>query len=304
MINCLKIITDIKEVQKCAVALGNFDGLHIAHKQIITNCTEYAKKTGLKSCVLLFDIHPRTLFDNKIKLLTTLLEKLKALEKTGIDFVFIKSFDEKTMKMSAEEFFGFLTEDLKAKALFAGFDYTFAHKASGDSNTLLKLGKKHDIFVDISEQIIIDDVSVSSTFIRELVSSGKMQEAKKYLGEGYFVLGNVVKGKQNGTKMGIPTANISYPEDKLIPSDGVYTGVFKMNSKEYKSLINIGKNPTFDADKRTLEVHIPEFSGDIYGMEAEVIFDKKIRDEIKFESPKQLVEQINKDLQNLKQKGN
>ncbi len=300
----MKIITDAKQIKACAIALGNFDGLHIAHKQIITNCTEYAKKNGLKSCVLLFDIHPRTLFDNNIKLLTTISEKIKKLEETEVDYVFIKTFDEALMKMSACDFFCFLINDLKAEALFAGFNYTFGHKASGNSDTLIKLGEKHGIYVGIAKQIGIDGIPVSSTHIRELIKLGKTFDAYKFLGENYFVLGAVEKGKQNGTKMGIPTANISFSEDKLIPPDGVYKGIINIGSKEYKSLINIGKNPTFDAEKRTIEVHIPDFSGDIYDMEVMVLFEEKIRDEIKFESSKQLVEQIKRDLEILKQKGN
>ena len=112
----------------------------------------------------------------------------------------------------------------------------------------------------------------------------------------YFVSGIVEKGKQNGTKMGIPTANVSFPNDKLMPDDGVYTGIIEIENKQYKSLINIGKNPTFNAEKRTLEVHIPEFSKNIYEEEVKVLFDRKIRGEIKFESSSQLVKQIKEDL--------
>ena len=137
---------------------------------------------------------------------------------------------------------------------------------------------------------------VSSTRVREFISNGKTFEAQKYLGHMYFVMGKVEKGKQNGTKMGIPTANISFSKDKLIPPDGVYTGVFEIKDNKYKSLINIGKNPTFNAEERTIEVHIPNFSGELYGLEATVLFNKKIREEIKFSSPEQLVKQINKDL--------
>ncbi len=296
----MKVITDFEKIENCALALGNFDGVHTAHKEIIKKCKDYAKENSLLSGVLLFDVHPRTLFKKDLKLLTTTSEKYEMIEKLGVDFVVIKSFDESTMQMSPDEFFLFLTDKLKAKALFAGYDYTFGYKASGNSKTLIKMAEKLGVYVKILPQVSIDKEPVSSTKIRELITLGKTLEAQKYLGHMYFVSGKVEKGKQNGTKMGIPTANISFSKDKLMPSDGVYIGIFKIGEKKYKSLINVGKNPTFDAEKRTLEVHIPGFSGDIYQMDAQVFFDEKIRDEIKFNSPKQLVKQINEDLKFLK----
>ena len=296
----MEIITDFEKMQQCALALGNFDGVHTAHKEIIEKCRDYAKETGLLSGVLLFDIHPRTLFGEEIKLLTTISEKQEMIKIMGVDFAAVKEFGESTMKMSPDEFFSFLVNQLNAKALFAGFDYTFGYKASGNTQTLVKMAEKAEIYAEILPQVRIDNETVSSTKIRELISDGKTLEARKYLGHMYFVSGNVEKGKQNGTKMGIPTANISFSKDKIMPSDGVYTGILEIEKRKYKSLINVGKNPTFDADIRTLEVHIPGFSGDIYEMEAHVYFDKKIREEIKFTSPEQLVKQINEDLKCLK----
>lgn len=296
----MKVITDFKKMHQCALALGNFDGVHTAHKEIIEKCRDYAKENGILSGVLLFDVHPRTRFDKEVKLLTTTSEKLEMIKNMGVDFVAIKAFDESTMKMSPDEFFLLLTDKLNAKALFAGYDYTFGYKAAGNSKTLVKTAETAGIYTEILPQVSIDNEPVSSTKIRELIALGKTLEAQKFLGHMYFVSGKVEKGKQNGTKMGIPTANISFPKDKLMPSDGVYTGIFEIGKKKYKSLINVGKNPTFDADIRTLEVHILGFSGDIYEMDAQVYFDKKIREEIKFNSPEQLVKQINEDLKCLK----
>ena len=297
----MKIIRDVRELANCALALGNFDGVHIAHREIIEKCKLYADENNILSGVLLFENHTKTVLEGrKVKLLTPLAEKLKIIEQTGIDFVFIKPFDESTMQMSDEEFFSFLTREMKALALFAGFDYTFGYKASGNSKTLLELGKKAGIHIGIVERIDVMNEPVSSSLICELVRLGKTNEIEKYLKRPYSVSGIIEKGKQNGTKMGIPTANLGYDEDKLLPSDGVYIGEIVIDNKVYKSLINIGKNPTFDADKRTLEVHIPGFSGDIYEKEARVIFYKKIREEIKFNSPEELTQQIKKDLELLK----
>ncbi len=292
----MKTVTSFEEMKDCALALGNFDGLHIAHRRIIEECSCYARKNGLMCGVLLFDHHPKSFFNEDIKLLTTTDEKIQLLEEVGIDFVFIKTFDDETMHMSCSDFFSFLTDRLKAKALFAGYDYTFGYKALGNSKTLLKMCEEKGIYVEIISRIDIDAEAVSSTKIRELIISGKTLESQKYLGNMYSVVGVVEKGKQNGTKMGIPTANVSFSDDKLIPSDGVYTGIFEGLGESYKCLINVGKNPTFDAEKRTLEVHIPDFSGDLYDETVRVLFNRKIRQEVKFNSSDELVEQINRDL--------
>lgn len=297
----MKIIRNLSEVKPCSISLGNFDGVHIAHKEIIEKCRDYAKNNGILSCVLLFENHTETVLDNKnFKVLSPLSEKIKMIEELGIDFVFVKLFDDETMKMKKEEFFQFLTSEMKAEALFAGYDYTFGYKALGNSKDLLEMGNEHKVHVEIINEIDVLNKPISSTSIREMIIKGETKKVKKYLGRNYFVCGVVEKGKQNGTKMGFPTANLKYESDKLLPCDGVYSGEFIVNGKNYKSLINIGKNPTFDADKRTLEVHIPGFSENIYGAEVMVLFDEKIRDEIKFKSCEELTKQIKKDLEILK----
>lgn len=164
---------------------------------------------------------------------------------------------------------------------------------------LSELCERADIFVKISEKIELSGETVSSTLIRRLISDGKTDEAEKYLGHMYFVGGKVERGKQNGGKMGIPTANVGFSEHKLIPSDGVYSGFFELDGEKYRCIINVGKNPTFNAEERTLEVHIPGFDGDIYEKEVLVYFDRKIRNEIKFNSSGELAAQIKKDLKSL-----
>ena len=293
----MRVINSVEEDMNIAIALGNFDGIHLAHRQIIKNCVDYAKNNNLKSCVLLFDIHTDSLLKKReIKLITTLEEKKIILKNLGIDFLLVREFNEETMKMSGEEFLDFLKCNLRVKAIFAGYDYTFGHKAMWGASFLEKFGKENDIYTDIVSEIDVDKKPVSSTDIRELIKNGDMISAKRQLGECYFLMGRVVFGKQNGTKMGIPTANISYDSNKLLPKDGVYKGNIQIDEKNYKCLINIGKNPTFNAKTRTVEVHIPDFSDVIYEKNIIVSFEKRIRDEIKFSKVLDLVERINEDL--------
>lgn len=296
----MEIIENILKIPECALALGNFDGLHIAHIKIINSCIEYARKNNLKSGVMLFKNHTKTVCEKEpVMLLTNLEEKIKILEKTGVDFVFLKDFDESLMKLSPEEFYKYLVDDLNAKALFIGYDYKFGHKASGDTKKLLELGEKSNIFVSVCDRINIDNMTVSSSKIRELINSGKVDIAKKYLDRLYELSGVVVEGKQNGTKMGLPTANVEYSCDKLLPPDGVYKGITVIDGVEYKSLINVGKNPTFNAKIRTVESHIVDFSNDLYGKFVTLKFIKKIRDEKKFSSYEELQKQIKKDLKQI-----
>ena len=296
----MKIITNPSELSNCALALGNFDGVHIAHSKIISSCVSYARNNKLKSGVLLFENHTSSLLENiNMKLLTPLSEKLRLLEQLGVDFVFLKTFDNATMYMTPEKFFDYIKNELRANALFTGYNYRFGHKASGDSTLLSSLCNKNNMFCSVCEQIDIDNNPVSSTHIRKLIVAGNVADAQIYLNRYYSVDGKIVKGKQNGTKMGIPTANIEYNNDKLLPCDGVYIGYTTVEGLKYKSLINIGKNPTFNAQQRTVESHIPYFNKDIYGYHALFEFVRKIRDDMKFKNIDELIEQINKDIERI-----
>ena len=293
----MQIISDFTNIPGCAVALGNFDGLHIAHIKILKDCISYAKKRDIKSGVLLFENHTGTVTgDNDMKVLTPYKEKLALISGLNPDYVFVKTFDKDFMELSPEEFFDFIANTLNAKAVFAGFDYTFGYKAAGNAQILKALGKKKSIDINIIQEVDIDTVPVSSTLIRNMITEGKVDAAAKFLGRYYEISGNVVYGKQNGRKLGLPTANVEYDKDKLLPSDGVYAGYLTVGDSKYKCLINIGKNPTFNADIRTIEAHIADFCGDLYGKFVTIQFTKKIREEKKFNSPEELRLQIESDL--------
>ena len=282
----------------CALALGNFDGMHRAHMKIINSCAEYDK--NIPGGVLLFENHTKELTDSKdIRLLTCFEEKCAILADTGIDFVFAVDFTKELMQMSKEDFFEFLTVKLKAKALFAGFNYRFAYRASASSEDLKEMGKKHNIDVIIFSEMDYENSPISSTRIRELIEKGDMIKASELLGRYYRLPGEVVSGKRIGRKMGLPTANIAYPKKKLLPPDGVYSGYTAVCGTKYPSLINIGKNPTFSGKKRTVESHILNFNGDIYSKDVTVEFVSRIRDEKRFDSPDELKAQINKDIKSV-----
>ena len=298
----MEIIKDIIK-EKTVVALGNFDGLHMAHTEIITRTCAYSKKHGLLSCVLLFKTHTNTITaSTDTKLLTDEREKLHILQNMGVDLVYIQDFDSDFMHISPKEFVVFLKDKLNACAVSVGYDYRFGYKAEGDADMLMELSKKYGIDVLVCNEIKCGNDTVKSTKIRELLEDGKIEYANAMLGRNYFVMGEVVKGFQNGRKLGIPTANIKYDSCKLLPKTGVYKGITTVDGTAYISMVNIGNNPTFGADKITIESHILDFDGDIYGKTIKCEFIKRIRDEKKFGSIDELKNQLKKDKLTVKER--
>ena len=284
-----------------AVALGDFDGLHIAHTAIIKNGIEYARQNGLKSGVLLFNENTKSVLEGAdIKLITPNGEKIRLIDEMGADFVYIVNFDREFMKKTPEEFIELLMNDLKIRAVFAGFDYKFGKNASGDALTLKKLGEDNGFFVEILPEMKIDAKTLSSRHIRQLIEDGNVSGASKYLGRDFSVSGTVEKGFQNGRKLGFPTANVSYDDNMLLPKTGVYAGYTVVNNKKYKSVINIGNNPTFGAKKVTIESHIIDFEGDIYGETIRISFKKRLRGDIKFNGTDELKARIEQDTKTAK----
>ena len=284
------------DYDKTAVALGNFDGLHIAHMKIIRDCAEIAKTRGMKSGVLLFEENTKSVADNRqIELITTNEQKLELLGGEKLDFVYIRQFTKDFMKKSPEEFVRLLIKNLKAKIVCVGYDYRFGYMAEGDVNTLKELGKKYGFEVIVTDKVTINGETVSSTRIRELVREGHVDKAAEFLGRRYTISGEVVEGLKNGRKMGLPTANVDFDRHMTLPKEGVYAGITEIDGRRFKSVINVGKNLTFDAEKLTVESHILDFDEDIYGKYINILFAKRLRGVFKFGSIEELKAQINSD---------
>ncbi len=284
--------------EKTVIALGNFDGLHKAHMTIIDKCCEYARRNGLKSGVLLFNEHTLNIIKNKkVKVITQERQKLDILHKAGIDFVYIRDFDKEFMQLSAEEFANMLVNTLNVSAVCVGYDYRFGYKAQGDGTALKALGEKYGFDVIVTDEIDHNGVAVKSTAVRHFIEDGSVHHAASLLGRPFEMEGKVVKGLQNGRKMGIPTANLEYDENMVIPQNGVYMGYTYVGGKKYKSVINVGNNPTFNAEKITIESHILGFNGDIYDETISIAFIKRIRGDKRFDGIDALITQINKDIE-------
>ena len=273
------------EFESVSIALGNFDGVHIGHMKILENARKAAAYTG----VLLFDSHTR-----EDKVITPFDEKLRILAGLGVDFVYVVSFDEKFRSMTLKEFVRFLKQ-IGVKYISVGYDYRCAKNASSDAYDLKKEALEQGIETVISPTVFSNGKAVKSSDIRSLISCGKIKEANLLMFSPFTISGIVVSGYQNGRKMGFPTANIEPVKEALLPCDGVYLGKAVIDSKSYKAVINVGKNPTLDAKSRTVEGHIIGLNEDLYGERISFIFYDRIRGEMKFSSLDELKEQIEKD---------
>lgn len=298
----MDIIQRGKTADKTVVALGNFDGLHKAHMTVIETCVSEAKARNVKSAVLLFFEHPQNIITRTpVKLISAPEIKNKILENAGVDIILMHHFSREFMELTPEKFVDFLISYANPTAVCVGYDYRFGHKAEGDTATLEALCNERGIDVIVTQEITEEGIPVKSTAIRNYIKNGEITKANAMLGRNFTLIGTVEKGLQNGRKIGVPTANVGVSADVILPPDGVYFGFTNVGGKRLLSLVNVGKNPTVNGKKVTVESHILDFNGDIYGKTVEVEFCERIRGEIKFADLNRLKEQIEKDIEVVRQ---
>lgn len=286
------------------LTIGFFDGVHIGHQKVLKNGKKLSLEKNIPFIVLTFHPHPNEIIfpDRKFTLLTSLENRIKLIMDFGVDVIIVIPFTKEFSLLTKE---GFLEEIVKnrinPKDLVIGEDFRFGYKADGNIEFLLEYFKNQDISVNVIPLLKIDKSIISSTLIRKLIINGEISYANKLLGRNFKVYGSVIKGRGVGSSIGFPTLNIKKLKEILLPGDGIYLGQVKFdNSKKY-CLINIGKRPTFDGKRRTVETYILDTEEDEIKKLRELgllklYFIKKLRDEIKFESVEKLVEQIKRDI--------
>jgi len=276
-----------------AVCIGGFDGVHLGHQELL----KYTKESSNLFQIVTFDILPKKYFNNEHKLLTTNNEKIKLFKKfEPSNLVFINF--EHVMKFSPKTFCDILKNNMKAKSIYVGNDFKFGANREGDVDYLIKY------FGEVSVHTIKDyehnNKKISSTLIKSFLNEGLIEDANKALGYEYSLTGNVIKGNQRGSQIGFPTANLNIDKSIQIPKNGVYKVDVHLNENLYEGIMNIGYKPTVsDGTKQSLEVHIFGFNDDIYDAVLSVHFKKFIRDEIKFSSIEELIQQISKDIEDI-----
>ena len=279
-------ITTFTTQQPTVLTIGTFDGVHLGHQKIVERVVTIARQEGLLATVFTFFPHPRMVVqhDKGLKLIHTLEEKKQLLQQLGVDLLVVQPFNEAFAQLTAEEFVStILVEHLNVKKVIIGYDHRFGRNRTANIDDMRLFGKKYGFAVEEISVQEVDEVSVSSTKIREALNKGDVTTAEHYLGTPYSLTGRVVHGLKLGRTLGYPTANIQVTEDyKLIPKDGVYA-------------VYIGKNPTIEGKGASIEVYFFDFNGDLYDQKLTIEFVQYLREEQKFATIDLLKKQLQDD---------
>jgi riboflavin kinase/FMN adenylyltransferase len=300
------VIRDLKQArQPAAVALGNFDGVHRGHQQVLQPVLE--SSTGIGT-VLTFDPHPRQVLSGKAHTaLTPLPERLEILAVLGIKQVVLIPFTREFAALSPEDFIRIVLErGLAACQVSVGWDFCFGQQRAGTSQTLADWGKTVGVDVQLIPPIEWQGQRISSSRLRQLLAAGEIDEANLLMGRPYCLQGEVVVGDRRGRQLGFPTANLAIPDLKVLPRDGVYSGLARWldgsgPDQRHPAVLNIGLRPTFAGLTRTVEVHLLDWSGDLYGVSLKVDLERFLRPEQKFASIEALRQQLERDCQQARQ---
>ncbi len=290
---------DQYELDKNIIAIGSFDGIHKGHKKILDKTLKLADEKGLKSGLLTFEPHPQEIVggDNSHFYIYSKAQKRKIIKEMGFDYYFEMNFSKDLAQTPFDDFVKkIIVNNLNTRHIVVGSDFTLGYKGDGNIKKLKRLGKKYKFQVTAVEPKKIGEHKISSSVIRDLIKAGRLDELKEHLGNNFKIEGKVVEGFGRGRKLGIPTANIKPSTKYVLPPDGVYAVYFYVNNDKYKGVVNFGHKPTFNDENFTIEVHLPNFEGDLYEEYVEIELVKFIRGEKEFDDVDELVETIKQDI--------
>ncbi len=289
-------------LEQSVICIGNFDGVHKGHQEIIKQLTDAARKRNCPSVAVSFEPHPGKILYPKVapKIIKTQKQKRDLLRESGLDYYYVINFTPKFAGTSAKDFVkNILVDILHAKEIFVGENFAFSKNRQGNVDFLKSLENEYGYTTHAVKSVTYKGEIISSTRIREALKNGNVETAEKLLGRHYYMEGIIVRGKQLGAKLGFPTANI-ISANELVPHLGVYATYTILNNKKHKSITNIGIKPTFGGNEIIVETHIFDFDKDIYGELIQIQFVSFIRPEIKFDNINILIENIEKDCKKAK----
>jgi len=287
-------------LQKSWLTIGVFDGVHRGHQEIIKKLTTGAHANDAPAVVLTFNPHPASVLSGQdIKCLTLPDERADLLGKLGVDVVITEPFTRELSTVSAHDFMSRLTGRLGLQHLLIGYDFALGKGREGNAARLTEIGSELGYGLEVVSALSDESGVISSTEIRKLIEIGNVAEAARLLGHLYSLHGPVIHGDARGRTINVPTANIGYSTEKMIPAKGIYACWAYLDDKKYRAAINIGTNPTFTPDKRSanVEAHLLDFRREIYGEDVRLQFVARLRDELKFDSVDALIDQIWKDVE-------
>ncbi len=290
-------------MKKTATLLGFFDGLHPGHMSLINKALEL-ETAGIEACAYIFDKHPMQVYNRDVKLIMNNEQKIRAIKAAGINRIEVQQICKEFLQKSPQSFVKeVICEKLNAAYVIVGENYTFGKNKSGDVKFLETECRRYGIEVICMPYVTVGGEIISSTYIRTLIENGEIKKANKLMAESYEICGEVITGRQEGRKMGFPTANILPPPNKIMPKNGVYATVTNIGEKSYPSVTNVGFAPTFGVNRKVVETNIPGFNEDIYSKTITVEFLDAIRFEKKFDSVDELIIQIDKDVRRRMENG-
>lgn len=302
----MKVIKTLKEIEATpfAATIGNFDGVHLGHKEILAGIKEQCEAEGLSFVVITFVPHPTCILRPQDHfLINSYKERRGMLEKLGVNFLYEINFTRDFSTQQPEDFLAtYLFSNPNLKKLFMGYDFAFGANKSGDFALVKDYSKKQNVDVYRLDEYQKGEHKVSSTMVRGFVRAGDVEKAQQLLGRNFTLSGRVTKGAGRGRQLSFPTANLEYLIERLVPKSGVYVTEVRLRTGTFGSVTNIGYNPTFNNDQLTrVETHILDFNNDIYGEEIEIIFHQRLRDERKFPSVEALINQIGDDVRSARE---
>lgn len=291
-------LEEINKIEPTVVALGNFDGIHKGHQQIISRTVKEAEAAGLKSAIFTFSNHTSTLLKDvpPVKNILYADEKIRLLEGMGVDYMFNIPFTKEILNMSPVDFIDrILVDKFNIREAYCGFNYRFGYRAAGNPEVLMKVGLARGFGIHVQEAYEIDGIVVSSTYIRRLIEDGRMEECTRFMGRMYSIGGEIVKGNMLGRTIGFPTCNTVVDSSMVTPPNGVYITMCTIDGIRRPSITNVGVKPTVGTYEKNIETHIFNFDEDVYGREIRVDFIKHTRGEKKFDGIEALKNQIGQD---------
>lgn len=301
IMNVFKSLDEISDdFRGAVVTIGNFDGVHLGHQYIFDKVLHEARQEKCRALVITFEPHPKMVLHPERKpfyLITSLEEKVARIAETGIDGLLLIPFSPEFSHTTAREFVhSILGDKLRIKKIYIGHDYTFGRNREGNETLLASFGKQLGFEVEVISALKVGDTVISSTLTRNAILEGRVKEAAAYLGRPYNLGGVVIVGHRRGKDLGFPTANLR-PDKALAPAGGIYAVRVLFEGKTHQGVLNIGFNPTFADNALSIEAHIFDFDEDIYGKRLDILFIDRIRNEMKFDGPARLVEQIRRDVE-------
>ena len=294
-------LSELKNIKDAVITIGSFDGVHVGHQKIISRLKQLSSELGVENYLITFDPHPRSVIypkDNTLRLLSSQEEKIALFEKYGLDNIVIIPFTVEFSQISPQEYIEkFLVKNFNPKYIVIGYDHRFGLNRGGDLSLLQSVKEKYNFEVIEIPKQEIDEITISSTKIRNAIISGNLEAANTLLNHSYSLSGKVVRGRKLGTEIGFPTANLSLEESKkLIPKDGIYACKVIVEDMEFKGMLYIGDIPTIGTDNpKAIEVNIFDFNSDIYDQRISIQILHYLRDDKKFDGLNELKEQLNKD---------